>query len=153
VAAGAAIVVPAFNLLVPEASILGSEVFPAPGAQVWAGVSKVLASGASAIDPAARVAAAIGAALGTVLVLLERWAPKSVRPYIPSASGIGLAIVIPAYNSVSIFIGSLIAEILRRKQKSVAEQVIVPVSSGFIAGESLMGILVAILAATGVLGR
>jgi OPT family oligopeptide transporter len=153
VAAGAAIVVPAFNLLVPEASILGSEVFPAPGAQVWAGVSKVLASGASAIDPAARIAAAVGAALGTVLVLLERWAPKSVRPFIPSASGIGLAIVIPAYNSISIFIGALIAEILRRKRKDVADQMIVPVSSGFIAGESLMGILVAILAATGMLGK
>lgn len=153
VLAGAAIVVPAFNFLVPTAQHLGSETFPAPGAQVWAGVSKVLASGTSALDPAARTGAAIGAALGVALVLAERWAPRRLLPFIPTASGIGLAMVIPAYNSISIFIGALIAEILRRRYKAFAERTIIPVSSGFIAGESLMGILVAMLAAFGILGR
>jgi uncharacterized oligopeptide transporter (OPT) family protein len=61
--------------------------------------------------------------------------------------------VIPAYNSVSIFIGALLAEVLRRRNKALAEQAIIPVSSGFIAGESLMGILVAILVALGVMGK
>jgi OPT family oligopeptide transporter len=153
VLAGAAIVVPAFNLLVPTASVLGSEAFPAPGAQVWAGVSQVLSGGVGALHPTARWAAAIGAVLGVVLVLVERWAPKKVQPYIPSPSGVGLAIVIPAYNSVSIFIGALIAEVLRRKKKDLAEQTLVPVSSGFIAGESLMGILIAVLVAVGVMGK
>jgi OPT family oligopeptide transporter len=153
VLAGAAIVVPAFNLLVPTASVLGSEAFPAPGAQVWAGVSQVLSGGVGALHPTARWAAAIGAVLGVVLVLVERWAPKRVQPYIPSPSGVGLAIVIPAYNSVSIFIGALIAEVLRRKKKDLAEQTLVPVSSGFIAGESLMGILIAVLVAVGVMGK
>jgi uncharacterized oligopeptide transporter (OPT) family protein len=153
VLAGAAIVVPAFNLLVPTASVLGSEAFPAPGAQVWAGVSQVLSGGVGALHPTARIAAAIGAVLGVVLVLLERWAPKKAQPYIPSPSGVGLAMVIPAYNSVSIFIGALIAEILRRKKKDLAEQTLVPVSSGFIAGESLMGILIAVLVAVGVMGK
>ncbi len=153
VLAGAAVVVPAFNLLVPTASVLGSEVFPAPGAQVWAGVSQVLSAGVGALHPTARMAAAIGAVIGVVLVLLERWAPKSAQPYIPSPSGLGLAIVIPAYNSVSIFIGALIAEILRRNKKDLAEQTLVPVSSGFIAGESLMGILIAVLVAVGWMGR
>lgn len=153
VLAGAAIVVPAFNLLVPTASVLGSEAFPAPGAQVWAGVSQVLSGGVGALHPTARIAAAIGAVIGIVLVLLERWAPKSAQPYIPSPAGVGLAIVIPAYNSVSIFIGALVAEILRRKKKELAEQTLVPVSSGFIAGESLMGILIAVLVAVGVMGK
>jgi len=153
VLAGAVVVVPAFNLLVPTVSVLGSEVFPAPGAQVWAGVSQVLSAGVGALHPTARMAAAIGAVIGVVLVLLERWAPKSAQPYIPSPSGLGLAIVIPAYNSVSIFIGALIAEILRRKKKDLAEQTLVPVSSGFIAGESLMGILIAVLVAVGWMGK
>jgi OPT family oligopeptide transporter len=153
VLAGAAIVVPAFNLLVPTASVLGSEAFPAPGAQVWAGVSQVLSGGVGALHPTARIAAAIGAVVGVVLVLLERWTPKRMHPYIPSPAGVGLAIVIPAYNSVSIFIGALIAEILRRKKKDLAEQTLVPVSSGFIAGESLMGILIAVLVALGVMSK
>jgi uncharacterized oligopeptide transporter (OPT) family protein len=42
---------------------------------------------------------------------------------------------------------------LRRKKPTVAEQTVTPVASGFIAGESLMGILVAVLVAFGVLDR
>lgn len=153
VLAGAAIIVPAFNLLVPDAQTLGSEVFPAPGAQVWASVSKILSKGVSELHPTARVAALIGAAVGAVLALLERYAPKKAQPFIPSASGIGIAMVIPAYNCFSIFIGSLIAEIIRRKNKEWADRTIVPISSGFIAGESLMGILIAMLVAFGVMQK
>ncbi len=153
VLAGAAIIVPAFNLLVPDAQTLGSEVFPAPGAQVWASVSKILSKGVSELHPTARIAALIGAGVGAALALLERFAPKKMQPYIPSASGIGIAMVIPAYNCFSIFIGSLIAEILRRKNKDLADRTIVPISSGFIAGESLMGILIAMLVAFGVMQK
>jgi uncharacterized oligopeptide transporter (OPT) family protein len=153
VLAGAATVVPLFNLLVPDASVLGSEKFPAPGAQVWAGVSQVLSAGVGALHPTARIAALIGAVLGVVLALLERWAPKRVQPFIPSASGVGLAVVIPAYNSVSIFIGALCADLLRRRNRELADRAIVPVGSGLIAGESLMGVLITILAVLGVMGK
>jgi uncharacterized oligopeptide transporter (OPT) family protein len=40
--AGTAIVVPAFYLIVPQVSVLGSDRFPAPAAQVWAGVAIML---------------------------------------------------------------------------------------------------------------
>lgn len=153
VLAGAAVVVPAFNLIVPTASVLGSELFPAPGAVVWAKVSQLLATGPGALHPTARLGAAAGVVIGVGLTLMERWAPKKMLPYIPSPAGVGLALMIPAYNSVSIFIGALIAEILRRKRKDLAEQMLVPVSSGFIAGESLMGIGIAVLVALGVMTK
>jgi uncharacterized oligopeptide transporter (OPT) family protein len=146
-------VVPAFNLLIPDASILGSEAFPAPGAQVWAGVSKVLVSGVGGLHPTARVALGVGSALGALLVLLERILPARWIRFVPSPSGLGVAMVIPGYNSVSFFVGSLIAEGLRRKNPELAERTVLPVSSGFIAGESLMGILIAMLVAFGVLSR
>ncbi|EPX58515.1 Oligopeptide transporter, OPT family [Cystobacter fuscus DSM 2262] len=153
VVAGAAVVVPAFNLLVPDASVLGTEEFPAPSSLVWAGVSKMLMSGVHALPVSARIGAVCGLCLGVALVLLERWAPKKARPFIPSASGLGLSIVIPGASSISFFIGAAIAEVLRRKKAKLADALVLPVSSGFIAGESLMGIAVAMLKAFGVMPK
>ena len=153
VVAGAAVVVPAFNLLVPSADMLGTEEFPAPSSLVWAGVSKMLVNGVTSLHSSARVGAVCGLALGIVLVLLERWAPKKAKAYIPSASGLGLAIVIPGASSIAFFIGAAIAEGLRRFKPKLAEATVLPVSSGFIAGESLMGIAVAMLKAFGVMPK
>jgi OPT family oligopeptide transporter len=153
VVAGAAVVVPAFNLLVPSADMLGTEEFPAPSSLVWAGVSKMLVNGVSSLHSSARVGALCGLALGVVLVLLERWAPKKAKTFIPSASGLGLAIVIPGASSIAFFIGAAIAEVLRRKASKLAEATVLPVSSGFIAGESLMGIAVAMLKAFGMMPK
>ncbi|HYO60217.1 OPT family oligopeptide transporter [Archangium sp.] len=153
VVAGAAVVVPAFNLLVPSADVLGTEEFPAPSSLVWAGVSKMLVNGVGSLHTSSRIGALCGLALGVALVLLERWAPKKAKPFIPSASGLGLAIVIPGASSISFFIGAAIAEVLRRKKAQLAEATVLPVSSGFIAGESLMGIAVAMLKAFGVMPK
>jgi OPT family oligopeptide transporter len=151
--AGAAAVVPVFNLLIPEASLLGGEQFPAPSAQVWAGVSEVFVNGPAALHPTARIAAIVGAVLGVLFVLLEKMLPRRARAFVPSPSGFGIAMVIPGYNSISMFIGAAIAEILRRTRKQVHDRALLPVAAGFIAGESLMGILVAVLVAVGVLSR
>jgi len=153
VVAGAAVVVPAFNLLVPSADVLGTEEFPAPSSLVWAGVSKMLMSGVESLPVSARIGALCGLSLGVALVLLDRWAPKAAKPFIPSASGLGLSIVIPGASSISFFIGAAIAEVLRRKKPKLAEAAVLPVSSGFIAGESLMGIAVAMLKAFGVMPK
>ncbi len=153
VLAGAAVVVPAFNLLVPSADILGSEQFPAPSVQVWASVSKVFSTGLEGLAPSAQWAALAGVALGIVLSLNERYGRKRAKRFLPSASGFGMAFVMPGYNSVSFFLGALIAEVLRRRKPAFAARTVVTVASGFIAGESLMGILIAMLIAFGVLGK
>ncbi|WP_394828426.1 OPT family oligopeptide transporter [Pendulispora albinea] len=151
--AGAAVVVPAYNLLIPTADIIGSADFPAPSVMVWAGVSKALSSGLGGLQPAARVALVVGFALGIGLTLLERWAPARVKPWIPSPNAIGISMVIPGANAIAMFTGGVIAEILRRRKPALAERTVVPISSGFIAGESLMGIAIAILVAIGVLSK
>jgi OPT family oligopeptide transporter len=153
VVAGALIVVPAFNLLIPEASVLGSDQFPAPGVQVWAGVSKALAVGVDAMHPTIRILALIGAVVGLVLALAEKLLPKRFLPYIPSASGLGIAMVVPGWNAVSMFIGGATAEIVRRVKPGLAAAAVVPVSSGFIAGESLLGIAIKGLIVAGVLAK
>lgn len=154
VLAGAAVIVPAFNLIVPDAAMLGSAEFPAPGAQVWAGVSKMLAEGVSSLHPTARWAALAGALLGVVLGVLEVKVPKAKRAWLPSASGIGIAMVIPGFSSVMMWLGTVVAEVLRRRYgEKRGDDVSIPVASGFIAGESLMGIVVKMLVAFGVMAK
>jgi uncharacterized oligopeptide transporter (OPT) family protein len=142
--------VPAFYLLVPTAESLGTAQWPAPSAQVWAAVARLLASGFHALHPAARMGLFIGGLVGIIIPLLELAFPKYKR-FIPSAMGLGLSMVIPFSNSLSMFIGAAIALVLEHKRPVLAERYIIPVSSGLIAGESLLGILVALLAAAGVL--
>jgi OPT family oligopeptide transporter len=154
VLAGAIIVVPAFNLIVPDAGILGGAEFPAPSAQVWANVSKMLVEGLSALHPSARWAALIGLGVGTALSVLEVKLPKEKRKYVPSASGLGIAMVIPAYNSLMMFVGASWAEWMRRRKgEKEADKVTTPVASGFIAGESLLGVAVKMLIALGLLQK
>ena len=142
VVAGAIVIVPAFNLLIPDPSVLGGEMWPAPSCVVWAGVSKAFAGGLSALSFEAKIAAAIAAVLGVTMALMEKLAPKSIVKFLPSPSGIGIAMVIPGSNAIAMFIGSLVADQLRRRRPVLHERYTVAVASGLIAGESLMGIAV-----------
>ncbi|OGR91581.1 MAG: hypothetical protein A2V88_12520 [Elusimicrobia bacterium RBG_16_66_12] len=148
--AGTLIVVPAFYLLVPTAAALGTDQWPAPSAQVWAAVAKLLASGIHALHPTARNGMIVGGLLGIMIPVIEKTFPK-YQKFIPSATGLGLSMVIPFFNSLSMFIGALIALVLEETRPKIAERYIITVSSGLIAGESLVGVAVALLAATGML--
>ncbi|RYZ58936.1 MAG: OPT family oligopeptide transporter [Proteobacteria bacterium] len=150
VMAGSVFVVPAYHLLIPTADLLGSDKWPAPGAQTWKGVAELLAKGFNTLHPTAQWAIVAGGLLGILIVLIEHFYPKS-KKYMPSATGFGLAFTMPAYNSIAMFLGAAIALFLEKKKPELAEKTIVPVSAGFIAGESLMGIFVAILVVLGIL--
>ncbi len=147
---GTVVVVPAFYMLVPTPDMLGTDRFPAPSAQVWKGVAEVLANGVESLHPWARWGMVIGGGVGLVLPLLELAFPKH-KKFIPSATGLGLALVIPFWNSLSMFLGALIAFVWEKLNKDHAERYVVPVSSGLIAGESLLGVAVAMLTVFGYL--
>jgi len=146
--AGTLVVVPAFYILVPNAAALGTDQWPAPSAQVWAAVARLLANGVHSLHPTAKMGLLVGGLIGIFIPVLELLFPKR-KKYIPSAMGLGLAMVIPFYNSLSMFIGGAIAAILAKKRKALAEKYVIPVSAGIIAGESIIGIVIALLAATG----
>jgi OPT family oligopeptide transporter len=145
---GSLFCIPAFNLLVPNVQAIGTQQFPAPSAQVYAGVAKLLSQGFSALPSTAITAMAIAGVVGIVLALAETYAPKLAR-WLPSPVGLGIALVVPFSNSFMMFLGALIAWILVKVNQKAADQYIVPVSSGVIAGESIMGIITAMLTVTG----
>jgi OPT family oligopeptide transporter len=151
VLAGSLFVVPAYRLLIPTAADLGGEKWPAPGAQTWKSVAELMAKGIDSMHPTAQIALVAGAVLGIVIVLLEKAFPRA-KAWIPSATGIGLAFTTPAYNTISMFLGALVALWLERTRKELADRSLVPVSSGFIAGESLMAVVIAALAMLGIAG-
>ncbi len=135
-------------LLVPNAAVLGTERFPASMAVVWKGVAELLSQGVASLPPSARIGAGAGALVGLVLPLLERAFPRA-RRFLPSPIGLGLAFVMPGYISISMFAGALLALLVEKARPRLAEDYVVPVASGLIAGESLMAVLISALMAFG----
>jgi putative OPT family oligopeptide transporter len=143
VLAGAAMIVPLFYLVVPM-SQLGTDDWPAPSAIVWANVSKAFVDGVGALHSSVQIAIVVGLAFGAGMTLLEKVVPKHVRTYLPSPSGLGLALIVPFSNALSMFLGALIADVIRRRYPHL-DSYTVPVASGLIAGESIVGIIITLV--------
>jgi uncharacterized oligopeptide transporter (OPT) family protein len=78
---------------------------------------------------------------GIIVTLLESFVPKS-RKWLPSPTGLGLALVLPFTNSFAIFLGSVIGWAMFRAKPEFAERHVITFSSGLIAGESIMSVIV-----------
>jgi len=140
VIAGTLVCVPVY-MIIADPSQLGTKELPAPAAKVWEGVAKMLSDGLGNLPQYSLQAMLIGAAIGAVLTILEEITPRKYRWLIPSPTGLGIAGVVPAFNSISMFVGALLAWGLSKKSPATDEMYTVPVSSGLIAGESLMGVI------------
>jgi uncharacterized oligopeptide transporter (OPT) family protein len=92
----------------------------------------------------ARTGIAVGLLGGTVLSITE-WAFPNDKKWIPSATGIGLGMLLPFSTSLSFVLGALAAWVFHRVSARQADRFTVPVASGVIAGESIVGVLVAAL--------
>jgi uncharacterized oligopeptide transporter (OPT) family protein len=150
VLAGALLAVPAYFILVPDANALGGEKFPAPSALVWMGVAKVLSQGLSTLPRSAVMAMIVAFVVGVAIVIIDRVFPKA-RPYTPSPAALGIALTIPASTSFAMFLGAFIVWILERKAPKWNNTYTIPIASGCIAGESIMGVILAVLMAFGVM--
>jgi len=138
-----------FYLLVPDATeLLGDGVsapkYPAPAAQAWRAVAELFQMGLANMHPMHRQAIFYGLALGVLMVLLEKALPK-LQKWLPSATGIGLGLILPFQYPLSMLIGAVIAHLWTRRDKKHADDYLIPVASGIIAGVSIMGVVVAVL--------
>ena len=64
-----------------------------------------------------------------------------------AATGLGLSFILPASNSYTFLLGAIIAEIVAKKWPKQHEFYTIASASGFIAGESIMGVAVALYTA------
>jgi uncharacterized oligopeptide transporter (OPT) family protein len=136
---GTLISVLAFRVMVPDASVLGTDKFPAPAAQNWRAVALAMSKGVGDLHPVKRWSIGIGAGMGIVLALLPVFFPKK-QNLTPSAAGVGLAWTFHWYYSLLFFLGAFLAWAWKKRLPGNAEEYTYPVASGVIAGGSLMGV-------------
>lgn len=137
---GTLVTVLCFRVLVPDASALGTDQFPAPAAQTWKGVALAMSQGLSALGAVKVWCIVIGGAVGILLPLLARLFPKQEK-FIPSAAALGLAWVFHWYYGLLFLMGGVIGWGWQKRAPKQSEEFMFPVMSGIIAGGSLMGVL------------
>ena len=142
---GTLVTVLSFRLLIPDASALGSDQFPAPAAQTWRAVALALSHGVQSLGPVKTWCIAVGGLVGIILSLLPRVFPRH-QHLIPSPAGVGLAWTFHWYYGVLFAIGGVFGWWVERKHPRWSEELTFPVASGWIAGESLMGVTLVIWA-------
>jgi uncharacterized oligopeptide transporter (OPT) family protein len=147
--AGTAATVIGFRLLVPDADSIGNTEFPAPAAVAWKAIADVFRTGIENMHPAHQQMIAWGLGLGAAMVLLEYAAEKAGKKewksFLPSATGIGLGLVLPFQYPLSMLIGAIAAYVWTKRSKKSANLYVVPIAAGLIAGISIMGVIVALL--------
>lgn len=131
---GAATIVPAWYLMIPDAKTLDS--YHPPSTYLYKAVAEALAHGLSQVPISARWALLAGGILGIVLTIIEYAYPKC-RRFMPSPMGLALSWYMTFSNSLSFFLGGLVAAVWLKCHRKSAESLTVPIASGAIAGESL----------------
>ncbi len=138
---GTLAIVPGWYLMVPTRESL--EAFHPPAVNMWKAVADLLTQGIHMLPHSAVVLIVMGALVGVGIPVLERLFPRA-RPYLPSAMGLGLSWVMVFQNSLSFAIGAVVVLVWQRLNRRNAGTFVVPVASGFIAGESLIAAFIAI---------
>jgi uncharacterized oligopeptide transporter (OPT) family protein len=145
---GALVSVPVYVVIV-KAYGLGTEAMPSPSALSWKATAEAVRDGLSSMPRFAPLAGAAGFGIGVVLATLSR---SRWGRFIPSPAAMGMAAVSPFSLSFSVCMGGLISLVVGRLRPSAASSsALMSVAAGGIAGESVMGVIVAILIATGLL--
>ncbi len=124
---------PARQLLTPE--------WPAPAVATWKAVAETLSQGLGGIPVSALAAMAIAAVCGVVLALAERRVTGRGLLWLPSGASLGLAFVIPAGTSMTLFLGALAAAALNRVVPRWSARFLLSLAAGLVAGESLYGVV------------
>jgi uncharacterized oligopeptide transporter (OPT) family protein len=120
----------------------------APASARWAGFATILQDGVQALPPHAITAFIIFSALGILFTVLE--GKKSLRNFVPSPTGIGIAMLVP-FNVVSMmFLGGLIGWVWEKRDKKSSDTYATPLASGLIAGEAIVAVIVPLLVALGI---
>ena len=144
---GALVVVPVY-LVIVQAYQLGSEAMPAAAAVSWKATAEAVHGGLATLPRHGPLAAGMGMALGITLTLLgrTRW-----QRFLPSPTAMGIAVLMPASLTVTIFLGASAAALVQKRWPQVSDTALSSVAAGGIAGESLMGVVIAILIAFGLI--
>lgn len=139
--AGAMVGSAAYLLLIPDPQkdLISSE-WPAAGVVVWKGVAELFSEGLGGLPRGATTAMPVAAVAAVLLAVAEKVVPRRLRWLALSPASVGLAFVLPAYYSITIFLGGLIALIVTRASPNWSQRFLVAACAGIVAGESITGV-------------
>ena len=112
----------------------------APASVRWAGFADVLSHGVQALPPYSLHAFGIALVVGVLLTLGEtrsRW--------VPSASSVGLGMLIEAHYVLPIVVGGVIHYVWSRTSPRTEAEINMPLASGLIVGEALLALVLTVL--------
>jgi uncharacterized oligopeptide transporter (OPT) family protein len=125
---------------------IGPEGLSSPISVKWAGFAELLTKGFGALPPGCLVGLLIGIAAGVVLTLLAEYYSERT----PSPAAIGIGMLLPA-SVLLTFIAGGIGQLVWSKASPRSEgELRIPLASGLIAGEAILAVVLAVLAAFGV---
>ena len=150
IAGGIVVCVPIY-LLFTKAHGIGSEQLPAPAAMAWKAMAELLSKGLSAMPTNALYGVIGGLIFGVVCAVLSRFKPD--MKYLPSGLAFGIAMIIPAFYSVAMFLGTVIFVVWAKRNPKDSKELAFAVASGLIAGEGLMGVVSSIMTLLGIGGH
>jgi uncharacterized oligopeptide transporter (OPT) family protein len=124
---------------------IGPQGLSSPISVKWAGFAELLTKGLNALPPGCLVGLAIGIGVGIVLTFLAEKYELT-----PSPAAIGIGMLLPA-SVLMVFILGGVGQLIWSKVSNKSEgDYRIPLASGLIAGEAILAVVQAILAATGV---
>ncbi|ABC83856.1 OPT/YSL family transporter [Anaeromyxobacter dehalogenans] len=110
----------------------------------WAGFAELLSQGFGALAPSAVTALGLALVVGVVLTVLESH-PRIGR-FVPSPSAVGLGMLIPGFAIFPMVVGGLVQDLWKRLSPRTEAIYNTPLASGFITGEALVLLVLALLA-------
>jgi len=144
---GAAAVSWMYPLLRNTYGIVGEHAgLSSPLSRKWAGFAELLSRGLSALPAGAMEAVIIASLVGILLAVLES---RNIR-WVPSPTGIGIAMLVPAAVILMMFIGGAAERLWHRADRRSNELHMVPLASGFIAGEAIIAVIIPLLVVLGI---
>ena len=144
---GAAAVSWMYPLLRNTYGIVGDHAgLSSPISRKWAGFAEILSRGLSALPPGAVAALIVGSLIGIVLAIMES---GSMR-FVPSPTGVGIGMLVPAAVILVMFLGGVVEMVWSRWNSRTYGRYLVPLSSGFIAGEAIIAVIVPLLVVLGI---
>jgi uncharacterized oligopeptide transporter (OPT) family protein len=147
---GAAAVSWMYPLLRDTYGIVGENAgLTSPISRKWAGFAEILSQGFEALPAGAVPALLIGAVLGVLFTVME---DRKIR-WVPSPTGTGIGVLVPAAVIIMMFFGSVVDMIWRRISPASNQQYLVPLASGLIAGEAIVAVVIPLLVALGVISQ
>ncbi|XKM12859.1 oligopeptide transporter, OPT family [Orbaceae bacterium ac157xtp] len=158
---GAIVIAPVLDILynaygftgaLPREGMNESQVLAAPQATLMVNIAKGIFS-----NQLNYLMLAIGVALGTVIIIVDLILAKSKSNFRLPALAVGMGMYLPPSACTALFVGALLSWIIKRKTNKLSneknakannekvERKATLVASGFIVGESIIGVILAII--------